>query len=310
MRALLCPAIAVLAGCPERAPIPAVDPDPDAAIEIDGSAIDGSAADRLTFTPPQQLSELMVFGFHGDYDDPSLTADLLELTFGARPRGDPLTDNEDIWRATREQPSGPWTDIARVDELSTEAEETGASISLDGLTIVFARVVDGRGFDLFIATRVDRGDPWGVPAPIAELNSPRSESPGQLSLDGLTLYFASDRAGDFDIFAASRPSLAEPFAAPEPIPVASVFDRDELSPAISADDNELTFAAADEPPFLELYLGRRDDANHLFNRAEPIVELNSQLSESDLRFGPNGRFAVMASDRTVLGRNRIWTTSR
>lgn len=306
VNALKLAALAGLAGCPTREPLPevAADASPDA------PAID--AADQaLIWTPPQQVSELMVFGFHGDYDDPSVTADLRELYFGARQRtGDPDVDVEDIWRATRDQPEGPWTLVARVDELSTDANETGASISLDGLTLVFSRDVGGRNFDLFIATRPDRDAPFDPPVAIAELNTGASESPGQLSLDGLTLYFASDRGGDFDIFTATRPSRFEPFGPPEPVPAASAVDRDELSPTISADGNELTFAAADVPPFLELYLGRRDDLNQPFERAAPIAELNSQLSESDLRFGPNGRFAVMASDRTVLGRNRIWTTTR
>lgn len=297
-------AIALLAGCPERAPEPIAAIDaavPDAAID---------AAALLSWTPPQMLSELMPFGFDGDYDDPSVTADLRELYFGARPRsGSPATDDEDIWVARRDGPEDPWSSIDRVDELSTDADETGASVSLDGKTIVFGRVVAGQSFDLFIASREDRDQPWGEPAPIAELNTARSEAPGQLGLDGLTLYFASNRRGDFDVFAASRPSLTEPFAPPSAIAVAAVTGRDELSPTISADDNELTFAAADEPPFLELYVSRRA-AQEPFTTAEPIAELNSPLSESDLRLGASGRLAVMASDRTVLGRNRIWTTSR
>lgn len=252
----------------------------------------------------------MPFGFNGNYDDPSITGDLLELYFGAREQtGSPSTDNEDIWVATRNDRDGPWSDVRPVAELSTPETETGVSVSFDGLTIVFAREVDGRGTDLFIATRTERSEPWNPPVEIAELNTAAVEAPGQLSLDGTTLYFASNRAGDFDIYRSIRPDSSSSFYGSAAVAVASVAGRDELSPSISADDTELTFAAADMPPFLELYVSRRVSGEP-FVTAELIGELNSPNSESDLRLGPSGRFAVMASDRTAVGRNRIWTTSR
>ncbi len=58
---------------------------------------------------------------------------------------------------------------------------------------------------------------FGPPVPIAELAAPSVEYAPYLAPDGLSLYFASDRAGGqggFDLYLAKRPGASAPFSAP------------------------------------------------------------------------------------------------
>jgi len=63
-------------------------------------------------------------------------------------------------------------------------------------------------------------------------------------MDGLTLYFHSDRAGgqgNLDLYAATRATTDEPFGAPEPLSqVNSIYD--EIRPTVSADGLTLFFS--------------------------------------------------------------------
>ncbi|HUV39755.1 MAG TPA: PEP-CTERM sorting domain-containing protein, partial [Planctomycetota bacterium] len=67
--------------------------------------------------------------------------------------------------------------------------------------------------------------------PITELNTTANESRGQISPDGLTLLFSTDRPGGLapnqrDIWISTRASLANPFGAPTLVSILSstVFD--------------------------------------------------------------------------------------
>jgi hypothetical protein len=69
-------------------------------------------------------------------------------------------------------------------------------------------------FHIYRAT--DNGAGYVSPGKVAEINAPSvNDGDPALSADGLTLYWRSDRAGNgngFDIWTATRPSLAEKFA--------------------------------------------------------------------------------------------------
>jgi hypothetical protein len=92
---------------------------------------------------------------------------------------------------------------------------TGASTTLDdafltddGLTLFYASApVGGTTRDLFVAWRASTADPFSLPTPLRDLNSPADERDPWLSPDGTTFFFSSDRDnGVLQIFeaAASR----------------------------------------------------------------------------------------------------------
>ena len=114
----------------------------------------------------------------------------------------------DFYR-TELQENGTWsTPPQRVAELSTPFQEQRPSIRFDGLEIVFqSSRPPSAGFDLWVSTRESVTDAWSDPVRINNVNSPQSDAQPYLSGDGMTLYFASDRAGGFggnDLWVSTR----------------------------------------------------------------------------------------------------------
>jgi outer membrane protein OmpA-like peptidoglycan-associated protein len=73
-------------------------------------------------------------------------------------------------------------------------------IAPDGTLLIFASDRPGGrgGTDLWISR--NEGGRWSAPRPLQELNSPADDMAPVLAPDGRTLYFASNRDGNFDIF--------------------------------------------------------------------------------------------------------------
>ena len=76
------------------------------------------------------------------------------------------------------------------------------------------------GSDVWVARRDSAADPFGAPVLVAGLDTISYEGNPAISLDGLSLYFGSDRdsgAGDIDIWGTSRATRTEPWSVPENI---------------------------------------------------------------------------------------------
>src|SRR5262245_10250456 len=84
------------------------------------------------FEVPQLVTEL-ASGAPARTDNPTLTADLLEIFFTTDRAG----GNGDIWFARRSDVAHPFSPPAAVTELNTSTFETSSAISADGLTIWF-----------------------------------------------------------------------------------------------------------------------------------------------------------------------------
>jgi Tol biopolymer transport system component len=90
------------------------------------------------------------------------------------------------------------------------------SLTPDGAELWFASNRKGT-LDIYRAPRAGSG--FANPVEVAELSSPGADQHATLSADGLTVYFASDRAsfgarGGFEIFRSRRAGASEPFSPP------------------------------------------------------------------------------------------------
>jgi Tol biopolymer transport system component len=107
---------------------------------------------------------------------------------------------------------GDWSGPANLESLpdsssalNTPAVDGCASLSRDGLTIVFNSNRNGTDFDLFMATRSSKsegfGNPERLPAPV---NTSDNEACATIA-NGNTLYFSSDRDDPaYDIYVTRR----------------------------------------------------------------------------------------------------------
>jgi len=184
-----------------------------AAIVLSG----GSAKADFTFGKPQNLGPAVNTN---SADAANCTsADDLELYFGSNWPGG--FGDWDIWISTRKSINDPWgppTNLGAT--VNSQYVEAYPSLSSDGLTLYFSDMYSGTprpsglgGADIWMTTRASRSDPWTTPVNVgAPINSTANEISPTISGDGLTLVFASSRAGGsgtYDLWMSTRASVQD-----------------------------------------------------------------------------------------------------
>jgi hypothetical protein len=182
------------------------------------------------FSTAAKVTELNSPGFDSA---PTLTDDGLDIVI--------TRDNSQgphLFEANRARVSDPFNAPVEITSLGA-ATNRNAFLSGDGLRIAFVRPQAG-SLDLFEATRTTRTDSWGPATSLGEPNTAGEENDPTLSVDGLELFFTSTRAGSFDLYRATRSSVAEPFRNVELVAALSS-PGDEVGPRLSRDGRTLYF---------------------------------------------------------------------
>jgi len=181
---------------------------------------------------------------------PRLSHDGKSLYFGSNRTGG--FGAADIYVSTRESPAHLWSPAQNLGSLiNTGMFEAFATSFADGHTLYFERSTaagspDG---DIWVTTRKNENDPWGVPERLSEpINGPNGEFSPSISADGLTLYFGSMREGNIgfvDIWVSHRESPTSPWGPPENLGpnVNSPFSL-TLAPFITNDGKSLYFMSS------------------------------------------------------------------
>lgn len=108
----------------------------------------------------------------------------------------------------------PWT-VTSMGLGSNNDEDP--SITSDGLVLVFVRRFGTQNYQLFTSTRSGVMGAWSAPVEILELNTPYQETSPELSPDGLSMYFTSNRlggAGGRDIYMTTRATRTSTWGMP------------------------------------------------------------------------------------------------
>lgn len=195
-------------------------------------------------------------------------------------------------------------------------------LSADGLTLYFVRGkaggADSGNADIVFSRRSFEG--WSPPQPLPGVNSDADDLGPELSADGKTLYFYSNRAGGqggYDLWVARRDDELADFAAPENLGPAVNSAYNEYGPAVCADGSTLYFASnrprASESMLPDAQAWSATIREDLFKRtydlyvvtsAESIgptvtllTLLNTDANEGAPAVSPSGDFLYFASDR-------------
>jgi Tol biopolymer transport system component len=181
---------------------------------------------------------------------PSISADGLQLYFidweVFRPGGYGLAD---IWVTTRETTEDDWgTPVNLGPTVNSSAQDAAMSISADGLSLIIGSNRPGGygGWDLWVTTRATTEDDWGTPVNLGPtVNSSAHDIMPSISVDGLSLFFTSDRPGgigNWDIYVTTRATKEDDWGTPLNLGPTVNSTAHDCLPDISADGLALFFS--------------------------------------------------------------------
>ncbi|MCK4461901.1 MAG: PD40 domain-containing protein, partial [candidate division Zixibacteria bacterium] len=197
---------------------------------------------------------------NSSYDEatPCVSADGLSLFFSSnRPGG---YGNHDLWLTTRATKDGSWgTPVNLGPMVNSSVGETKPSISADSLSLFFDsdRPGGSGSWDIWLTSRPTSDDNWGAPVPLPpSVNSSSVDGEPSISVDGLMLFFTSDRPGgygDFDLWVTTRKSTEDEWGTPVNLGPTVNQTYEDMGPCISADGSILYYTVGGPVGFLDLY---------------------------------------------------------
>jgi Tol biopolymer transport system component len=155
--------------------------------------------------------------------------------------------------------------------------------------------------DIWVSTRLATTDAWGAPSLVAELSSPEQETAPEVSADGLSIWFGSDRAGGQgagDIWVSTRSDRSMPWATPIVVSELSSPDNDTASaPGWSGLVMVLESTRAGAASSADLYQATRASTASAWATPSPMVEINTNSHEGSPHLGPEELTLVFNSSR-------------
>jgi hypothetical protein len=193
----------------------------------------------------------------------------------------------------------------------------GGVISADGLTIYIASDTTGN-FDLYTASRPTKDSPWGALKSLGPtVNSPYWDHAANVSADGLSLFFPSDRpggSGDMDIWVSTRPTADSPWYEPVNLgPTVNSSARD-MGPKTAPDGLTLYFHSM-RPGGVggeDIWVTTRATKDAPWGAPVNLgANVNSMGNDGEATISPDGLALFFNSDRPGgSGNYDLWVTTR
>jgi len=192
------------------------------------------------------------------------------------------------------------SDQAAIDEDPT--------FTADALELFFMSTRAG-GRDIWTSRRASASDPWQPPTRVAELDSGDSDWAPAVSLDGLRIWFATDRdsVGRGQIWQATRASRAAAWSPPAPVgELAS--DSVDFAPAVDATETTMYFssdrvnaAGTIGGGDFDLHASTRAGTGAVWGAPEAIPGVNGNGDEYDPFVAQGGLIVFFTSMRSGMG---------
>jgi hypothetical protein len=150
------------------------------------------------------------------------------------------TTNSDLSVVTRTLPTDPWGAPAVIPELAGTGTDFGATVTADGLYILWSGSRTGAG-DIYESSRPTPTSPWTPPILVTNLSRTTADYGPCLSPDGLTVYLCQSGVGGpggNDVVVSTRKLRTDPW--PVPVLLANVSSISlEREVDVTADGREL-----------------------------------------------------------------------
>jgi Tol biopolymer transport system component len=175
------------------------------------------------------------------------------------------------------------------------------TMTFEALEIYFASPTGGQT-DIWVSTRAVATDPWGPSTLVAELSSPQNDQGPEVTVDGLTMYLASDRGGGgMRLYVSQRRTRDTPWATPTEV---SSLGTSTLDEAPGLDRSQLNLAFASQrgtATDAHLYAATRPDTSAAWQNVTELSALSSAWQDTDPALFSNGAGLVFASRRLTQG---------
>lgn len=195
--------------------------------------------------------------------------------------------------------------------LSSAQADDDPSLTEDQLEIYFAsHRSGGPGIEnIWRSTRGSITAAWAAPQPVAALNSTSQDCTPRVSLDGLTLHFASLRSGNFEVYVSTRASRTAAWNAPALVP-ALASSADDYGGSLSQNGLALAFYSARGGDH-DLYLAKRTSPTTPWGAPVEVSELSTPSEEGGPQLDPSERVLFFFSTRPGgKGDRDLWMASR
>ncbi|HEY5923743.1 MAG TPA: hypothetical protein VIV11_18805 [Kofleriaceae bacterium] len=197
---------------------------------------------------------------------------------------------------------GPWGPPTALDFAAVGDDDPTATG--DMLELYFNRAAD-----IYVTRRSAIGSPWQTPEPVAELNTAEAETTPEVSYDGLTIYFASARAGTLggnDVWRSTRISRGAAWSSP--VHVNELCSTAPDGAPTVVDPLIATLDSARAGASLDIFIATRSSATTAFDTPVVIAELNSAQDEGNPMLTPDKLSVYFDSNRS--GNGELYVATR
>lgn len=244
----------------------------------------------------------------GSDDDPTLTADLLEIYFGSNRNG-----TEDVFVSTRANTGAPWDVPLPVDTFNSGAIETFPEVSPDGLVMLFASDREAAfDLDVYWSQRAARGQPWSTPLPLTGAATVGLPDYGATPTPDMTrvLLCRDDvgGAGQSDIWMATADFTSWTVGVPMHVDELAT-NVAECSSTLSPSEREIFFETTRPTGFgWSIWTAAREDPTGAWEAPTEVVELDGGFDEIDPWLSPDRRTLWYASG--TMGTYDLYVATR
>lgn len=200
---------------------------------------------------------------------------------------------------------GPFGSPVLLSSIATGSEESNPSLSPDELTMYFSSNRNGsQQRAIWMTTRAARTADFGAPTLVAELDSSQDDRDPEITDDGLTIYWASKRLGNEDLFFATRAAITAPFVDQGVLTIIGNAGTPNLTPAVTPDDLTLLFGQNG----VDIALATRPNRSAAFTFQRLVSEVNAPPTDLAPAISDDGLELFFDSYRT--GPDVIYTARR
>jgi hypothetical protein len=162
----------------------------------------------------------------------------------------------------------------------------GSSLTQDELEIYFSCAALGEAsFHIWHSTRSSLNAAWNTATMVNEITGIGSDQDPDVSGDGLTLYFASDRAGEgYQLYVSRRDTKGQQWRSPGLVEVEGLTSStlDVRGPSVDPNELFMTFCSAPQgTENFKLYSASRTDPLVAWENVQELSGINSNIADAD-----------------------------